>query len=464
MTLRRRLAITLALLGLLLVSVSAVSTALIRNTLISRVDQPLRRQFNESGAPQALIVAGVVDPCQVNDFDGGSLAAFADSTGKQLGPCEDQPQLRIDFTRLGLEPGEASDVFTVKDTNGDEYRTRILRLPSSNYVGFGVSLESTKQTIRRMIGIQLVAIAMGLAGVWLAGNWFTRRGIGSLDRIGDTANAIAAGNRTMRIDLRADEPVELRNVGNALNAMLDESDRSFATLGEALAERERSEDRLRQFVSDASHELKTPLTSIQGYSELLVTGVVNRPAEIADTSRRINSEATRMARLVNDMLQLAQLDAEPQLHMTKVDLVPIIHAVVADAVAADLAWPVEVVGSPPLVETSADPDALHQVFANLLGNVRQHTPKGTRTEISVSTGGRAVSVRIADNGPGVPAELRSTIFERFARADTSRSRSTGGSGLGLSIVRSIVEAHGGSISATPNHPTGTVFTVTLPLR
>jgi two-component system, OmpR family, sensor kinase len=458
-TLRRRLMLALSSLAVLLLAVTAVSTALIRNELFRRLEEPLRRELPAfAGAP---LLAGF-DPCRFASIDGNSILVVASTDAVRAEPCEGQPILQVDFEKLDLRPSQVSSIFTASDTAGDQYRVRVFRSASGTYLGVGLALDRTFRTIRTILAIQLGAVAVCLAGISVLANWAARHGLQSLGRIGMAATAITSGKRDTRVQLSPRDPAEVHSVGRALNEMLDESDRSFSTVATALAEREHSEDRLRQFVSDASHELKTPLTSIQGYSELLINGVIKEPEAVIDTSRRINSEASRMNRLVQDLLQLSKLDTEPQLDFSLVRVDEAVQAAVSDAVAADPRWPIEIERLDE-IPVQADRDALHQVLTNLLGNVRQHTPVGTPTVISTSIRGATCSIRIADSGPGIPPDLRASVFERFVRADASRSRQTGGAGLGLSIVRSLVLAHRGSVDVAANAPTGTVFTITLPL-
>jgi two-component system, OmpR family, sensor kinase len=464
-TLQRRLTSALAILGVVLLGVTAVSTAIIHRFLYQQLEEPLRRNPLVPGnGPLLASVAQRVDVCRFASVDGNSTVVVALPDGSVFAPCPEVPTPRVAFTELALEPGESSPMFDADDESGKSFRMRVARLADGRYIGVGVALRGTQQAIRAIVAVQLAAILVALSALWLVGSWFARHGIRSLTRIGVTARSITAGDRSQRLELRADDPAELRDVASALNEMLDESDRSFTTVADALDQRERSELRLRQFVSDASHELKTPLTSIQGYGELLETGVVSAPEAVVDTSKRIRAEANRMSRLVNDMLRLAQLDAEPRLRIGSVDVGEVVRAAVADSHAADARWPVESVvdghAETPLLAL-ADRDALHQVIINLLTNVRQHTDPGTATTITVKADASDVTIQIADDGPGIAEEMLAHVFERFVRADASRSRRTGGSGLGLSIARALVRAQHGTITAGNRDAGGAVITIRL---
>jgi two-component system OmpR family sensor kinase len=229
----------------------------------------------------------------------------------------------------------------------------------------------------------------------------------------------------------------------------------------ALTARQASETRVRQFVADASHELRTPLASIGGYAELTRRGRDVVPPDTAYALSRIESEAGRMTRLVEDLLLLARLDAGRPLEREPLDLSPLVVDAVRDAHAAvpDHRWQIELPDEPVLVD--GDPHRLHQVLVNLLANAGKHTPSGTTVTASVVPADDACVVRIADDGPGIPPDLLSTVFERFARGDHSRSRAAGSTGLGLAIVSAVVTSHRGQVDVS-SVPGNTVFTVRLP--
>ena len=229
----------------------------------------------------------------------------------------------------------------------------------------------------------------------------------------------------------------------------------------ALSTRQASEIRVRQFVADASHELRTPLAAIRGYTELAQRKRAEVPDDVAHAMGRVESEAERMTHLVEDLLLLARLDSGRPLERQPVDLSRLCADVVSDAHAAgpDHQWNLDVPAGPLYVP--GDDARLHQVVANLLGNARTHTPPGTAVTLSLTAEDGAAVMRVVDNGPGIPAELQSEVFERFARGDSSRSRHAGSTGLGLAIVSAVVRAHDGTIGlrSVPGH---TEFTVRLP--
>jgi two-component system OmpR family sensor kinase len=233
-------------------------------------------------------------------------------------------------------------------------------------------------------------------------------------------------------------------------------------VGNALEARHASETQVRQFVADASHELRTPLAAIRGYAELSRRSPAPIPDEIAHVLGRVESEAKRMTGLVEDLLLLARLDAGRPLAHDPVDLTMLVVDAVSDAHAAGPRhyWQLDLPEEP--VTVVGDQQRLHQVLANLLANARTHTPEGTTVTVAVCATDDAAVLRVSDSGPGIPAELRPHIFERFARGDSSRSRAAGSSGLGLSFVSAVVAAHRGTVSVE-SRPGQTAFTVRLPL-
>jgi two-component system OmpR family sensor kinase len=251
-----------------------------------------------------------------------------------------------------------------------------------------------------------------------------------------------------------DPRTEVGQVGTALNRMLDHVEGS-------LAARQESETQVRQFVADASHELRTPLASIRGYAELVRRQHAEVPTDVGHAVRRVESEALRMSELVEELLLLARLDAGRELTTEEVDLTALVVDTVSDAHVAGRThhWQVDLPDEPVLVP--GDAARLHQVLANLLANVRSHTPDGTTATVRLRSEAGWAVVQVADDGPGVPAALRPHVFERFARGDASRSRSAGSTGLGLAIVHAVVTAHGGQVTVDSG-PGRTVFTVRLP--
>jgi len=231
---------------------------------------------------------------------------------------------------------------------------------------------------------------------------------------------------------------------------------------EAFDERAASEARLRRFVADASHELRTPVATIRGYAELYRTGALDETERLDDAMRRTEEEALRMGTLVDDLLHLARLDQGRPLDREPVDLGQLVEDTVRDARAvepdrtltATIPTPVTVLG---------DRARLQQVLANLVSNARVHAPAAP-IEVALRQEGAEAVIEVRDDGPGMSEVDVARAFERFYRADASRSRHHGGSGLGLSIVDATVQAHGGTTTITSAPGSGTTVTVRLPER
>jgi two-component system OmpR family sensor kinase len=259
-------------------------------------------------------------------------------------------------------------------------------------------------------------------------------------------------------DALTDERTEVGAVGAALNTMLQHVEH-------ALDARHRSELQVRQFVADASHELRTPLSTIHGYAELTRRTRPLDPEQLATAMGKVEQEADRMSSLVEDLLLLARLDAGRPLARDEVDLTKLVLETVGDArvVAPDHRWLLDLADEPVVVP--GDELRLHQVVTNLLNNARRHTPPGTSVRVSVQDAGPAhqgeALLVVEDDGPGMAPELVESAFERFTRGDTSRTRESGGAGLGLSLVQAITAAHGGTV-AVSSHPGSTRVEVRLP--
>ena len=327
----------------------------------------------------------------------------------------------------------------------------------------GLSLAEVHSTVDQVLVVIALVTLAGLVAAFAVGTAIVRVALRPLERVVSTAARVAElpldrGEVALaeRVpDEDSDPSTEVGQVGAAINRMLGH-------VSSALTAREASERKVRTFVADASHELRTPLASIRGYSELTRRGGHELPADVVHALARVESESIRMTSLVEDLLLLARLDDGRSLGAEPVELGPLLADAVSDAYAAgpDHEWALELPDEP--VTVVGDAARLHQVVANLLANARVHTPASTSVVASVVVRPGFADLRIADDGPGVDPRVRETVFERFARADSSRSRVAGSTGLGLAIVAAIVEAHGGTV-ALESEPGRTVFAVSLPL-
>ncbi len=340
-------------------------------------------------------------------------------------------------------------------SGGGRYRVRASIEPqASNYVlVIAAPLNEVDNTLSRLLLIELLVTGAVLAALAGLGLWVVKIGLRPLEEIGRTADAIAAGDLSQRV-ARADERTEVGRLGLALNAMLGQIETAFKA-------QEASESRLRRFVSDASHELRTPLAAVRAYAELFARGADRRPEDLSRSMSGISRESERMSVLVDDLLLLARLDEKRPLEREPVELDGIVLDAVETARTVEPDRPFDLTAEPVLV--IGDRGRLRQIVDNLLSNTRAHTPAGSPVRVAVGVDGDSAFVEVADTGPGLSADELDRVFERFYRADPSRSRASGGVGLGLSIVAAVAEAHDGSVTATSVLGEGTVLRITLPL-
>ncbi|MFJ8509045.1 sensor histidine kinase [Streptomyces avermitilis] len=336
----------------------------------------------------------------------------------------------------------------------------------------GLPMGDVQDMIGGLVVVETVVAAAGLSAAGCACAVVIRRQLRPLGRVAATAVEVSRSplghgrvtGLTRVPDRDADLGSEAGQVGAALNRMIEHVESSLAERQRGEEEMRRSEERMRRFLADASHELRTPLASIAGYAELMNRGTERIEPNLA--WRRVSAESARMTGLVEDLLLLARLDEGRPLHSAEVDLAGLVAEAVWDARAAGDThdWQLALLLDVPALVTG-DEARLHQVVANLLANARVHTPPGTTVVASVEAAGGSCTIRVRDDGPGIPPALLPTVFERFTRADASRSRTSGkvgGSGLGLAIAAAITAAHGGRIhvDSAPGH---TEFTIELPL-
>lgn len=330
---------------------------------------------------------------------------------------------------------------------------------TGNVLAEAFPLTATDATLGRLLELELLVSAAILVAL-AAATWLVIRiSLRPLQNMADTAGEIAAGDLSQRVE-QTDGRTEVGRLGRALNVMLGRIETAFR-------EREASEARLRRFVADASHELRTPLTSIRGYAELFQHGLADRPADLDTAMRRIDSESTRMAGLVDDLLLLARLDQRRPLDRKPLDLVALAADAAADARVVDPSRTVTL-ESPATCPIIGDEGRLRQLLGNLVSNVMAYTPAGSSFEIVVSlepsdeTGPSRARLSVVDHGPGIPPEAGALVFERFWRSDPARARAQGGAGLGLSIVLAIANAHGGRVWLSETPGGGATFSVELP--
>ncbi|WP_115726665.1 sensor histidine kinase [Actinomyces culturomici] len=463
-------ALITTLLALGLVMSGTVMLGLLQRHLVSQVDDQLRAASTSVIGTNGQTIQTGESALPTLYYIRGSFAGQADTTYYYPATLTTSGTPRIPAL---LEIGQIPDTddgitrpVTVSSTKtGSNWRAiafPVFSTSSSKPIGvmtIALPLTDVQRTLRTtaayfsIAGFVIVVIGASL------GSTLVRRSLLPLRSIESTAGKIAAGDLTQRV---APQPptTEVGSLALSLNAMLTQVEQSFEA-------RQASERKIRRFVSDASHELRTPLAAISGYCELYAMGGV--PAERVDeVMGRIQSESTRMAALVEDLLTLARLDEGRPLDFEELDLVKLADNAVFDLQALD---PTRTVGlrslaghKPPMtLVTTADRDRIQQVFTNVIGNIVRYTPAGSPVEIALGKVGSAAVVEFRDHGPGIADADRTRVFERFYRADTSRARSHGGSGLGLAIVAGILAAHKGTATLTKTKGGGLTVRIELPV-
>jgi two-component system, OmpR family, sensor kinase len=393
----------------------------------------------------------------------GTYGAFYSADGKTLvtesgfttdgSPATSRPKLPNPVPHAGPD---VPLLQTYAATGGGRFRVL-----TESVDGFGndilvlaFPLTESEATLNRLL-LSEGAISFGvLIGIALLAWRIIGIGLQPLERMGETAAAIAGGELSRRVE-PATRRTEIGRLGLALNAMLARIEQSFA-------EKTESERRLRRFVADASHELRTPLTSIRGYAEMLRRGADESPEDAGTARRRIEQESVRMSVLVDEMLLLARLDQGRPLERQPVDLLTIARDACDDARAVAPKRSIKLLDSEP-VTVIGDDLRLRQVVGNLVRNAIIHTPSSTPIEIALAGSNGHALLSVVDHGPGLPPGEEGRIFEPFHRADPGRSRDRGGSGLGLSIVAAVVAAHGGKVEVVPTEGGGATFRLELPL-
>ncbi len=390
---------------------------------------------------------------EIRDADGRLLAA-----GYLFGDRDDSPPIihRSDVADLGDRPGDVIffDATAREDDKDVPYRVRASRQSDGDIAIAAIPstelLDNKHQIVLVQIIVSVVVVLGGLALTW----WLVGLGLRPLRRMGDTAGRIAEGDLSQRVEPAGDR-TEIERLGSSLNAMLAEIETAFAA-------KDASEQTLRRFVADASHELRTPLTSIRGYAELLRRGADADPEERLAAARRIEREAQRLGVLVEDLLLLARLDEGIALDQSPVDAVRLVEDLAADARVVDPEREITVDAPAPVV-VRGDRDRLTQVVTNLLANARAYSPAGTPIELRAATVGGNGRIEVIDHGPGIPPDLAPHVFDRFWRADDSRSRDRGGAGLGRAIGAAVGGAHHGHCEVVETPGGGATMRVDLPL-
>ncbi len=476
-TLRGRL-ITglLALLALACAGVGVVTYLVLSHTLLNQMDLQLQAAGGryascmEQEEDQAQLPPGT-PPGNCNKTPGLSAGTFGarvkDGQVTNQGIINGSSHLSAaDQAKLVTLPPNGQYYTLDLPSVGGDYRLTAIAGRDHDVLITGLPLATMEATLRRVEIAEIAAFSAALVLTGLLGTGFVRLSLRPLRRVAVTAARVtqlplASGQVTLPDRVPDANPrTEVGQVGAAFNRMLGHVE-------SALARRAASEARLRRFAADASHELRTPLAAIRGYAELALRHPGPVPGDIEHALRRVEAESSRMSVLVDELLLLAQLDAGRPLAQEPVDLTRLAIDATSDArvAAPGHRWLLELPDEP--VQVRGDEHRLHQVLANLMSNAAKHTPPGTTVTVALTTTPATpgtVQLSVTDNGPGIPADLQPTLFERFVRGDSARSHQAGqapSTGLGLAIVDAVATAHGGTVHLD-SHPGTTRFTITLP--
>jgi two-component system OmpR family sensor kinase len=468
--------LSVSIIGLLLVVSSFGTITLLRTYLQQNMDTMLTSTAStlsneDPSTIEARLATGQLDlPRLPSDY----YIAYLDTSGSLLiglvSSAQNSDRLVPNLSKLNLQQvvlteGEPFDaMINSSSTRNTMTEWRMVAVPLKNLPGSVVialptntntALLSQYTTIGGGFGVLLLVIS-GIA-IWVT----ISQALRPLREVERTAASVASGDIGSRL-IEHEGKTEIARLNRSLNSML-------GSIETAMDSRNRTLEQMRRFIADASHELRTPLVSVRGYAELYRMGVLKKQEDVADAMQRIESEAIRMSGLVESLLALARLDEGAKITLGEHDLVSLAQVAAKDASVADGNREINLIdldGKPLEANASLiatfDPSQMRQVLTNLLANACRFSPEGAAVEVAVGKRDERVIFEVRDHGEGIPEQLRTKVFERFYRADNSRNRDTGGSGLGLSIVTTIVEHHGGSVVADETPGGGATFRVSLP--
>jgi two-component system, OmpR family, sensor kinase len=461
-SLQRRLLLTTATVVCVALVIADVATYLsLRSFLVNRVDSSLdtaehslehvllspeeRADPTRADDAFAAVVAGAY--IELRDKPGHVL--LTGSARRAFATVRPRYPARI----TGLTKPGAVRYFDVGAVGGrTTFRVRAQRTADGGTLLVALSLDDVAHTLRTLLAIELVVTLAALVAAIGLGVWLVSLGMRPLRVIEATAARIAGGDLTQRVP--ADPRTEVGRLGTALNGMLQR-------IEDAFRRRTESEERLKLFVADASHELRTPVSAVAAYAELFERGARDRPDDLERAMQGIRRETDRLSTLIDELLVLARLDGEGLRRRERVDLVALTGEALQSALVLGPGWPLTM-SAPRPVEVIGDPIALRQIIDNLLANVRGHTSPGTEGRVQVFASGDEIVLEVADDGPGLTAGEAERVFERFYRADPSRRRAHGGTGLGLAVVAALARAHGARTELDTEPGSGATFRVIFP--
>lgn len=431
------------------VSIGGVSVLAIQNSEINRIDSLLDTAVStiqtegEDPLTAALFAAG--------QSDIGLTVALVDINGELVTLAESLANIQSVPAANVLAESQTKAISVTED---GEYRLRTIALPDKEYLVLATSLtainEARAANLQLLLWFVLGSILIGASLIAL----FIRRDMKKVSNLIHLATEIADGAKHIKLPDAAGSNAEIDELTSALGHMVE-------ALQHAVWVERDTQQAMQNFLGDASHELRTPLTVVKGYVELLSTQNMDEEQR-ARAFSRVNSEVIRMETLINDLLLLAELGESKPVGAGSVDLSDLVLAAVQDlktlqperSVATSVEVGILLQGTPELIQ---------QLVSNLFANLRRHTPADTRVSVSLSRTGNMATLTIDDAGPGLPAESYARGINHFQRFDASRSRESGGSGLGMSIMAAVVRQHSGTIELNPSPLGGLQTVINLPL-
>jgi len=396
----------------------------------------------------------------------GSSVAVYDSEGRRVAPPElitkrgmvvqawvepTPDQVRSMIAPFLGTPGKKAPAVVLGDVLVTGYP-----MSRDRFLVVETPLEPITSLLRRDVAVFAVSAGTALVATAVLAVWLTGRTLRPLERVAAVARAVSHGAYDQRTGLRGGG--EMASMGAAFDEMVDR-------LQEQIRQERESEARMRRFLADASHELRTPVTGILGHLEVLRRGAVENRADRDESLAAMHVAAERMARLVTDLLTLARFEqVEARLRPEKVDVQELLRAAARGVVMNGQGLAVE--PAPPSLAVLADRDATERILVNLLDNAAKYSAAGATVELAGRPAGEdCVELLVADHGPGIDAGERERVFERLYRGDRSRANgAASGAGLGLAICRALARGQGGEVTARETPGGGATFVLKLPRR
>jgi len=425
------------------------------NTGVQPFDRPPPEQFPDDGPPRPFafhLPPEAIALFGTNDADSFYFVVQS-SDGNEIARGGNVPTL-IDLHRSFQESGpymhhlaaNSPEPPSIRDLLG--FREMVQTLPRGETIRVGCSvvpeLKELRRTALNLTAIGGLILLVGLAGGW----WLVGRALGPIDGISSAAVKISAGDLSQRINV-AETESELGRLAAVLNS-------TFARLETAFTQQQ-------QFTADAAHELRTPVSVILTQTQTALSRD-RYAAEYRETVEACERSAQRMRRLIESLLELARLDAgQETMKRLRFNLAETVNECADQLKPIASQHNVKILKELAPVEITGDAERLAQVITNLLVNAIQYNRPDGEVRVKLEAQPGLAVLTVSDTGPGISAEDRPHVFERFYRGDKSRTASNGNAGLGLAISKAIVEAHGGTISGSSQPGTGTTFTVILPL-